>query len=71
MNEIAKRFKQILCKHAWGLNRWHYTHGFNGNEPAFIEAECICLKCGKISYTYAKLGGAEEEFCKSVPEKQW
>lgn len=42
--------KHLFCKHRYGVNRWHVTHGPNGNDPASIEVEEICLKCGKIRY---------------------
>lgn len=53
MIKILRFFQRLFCKHENAeLIRWHWTHGINGNEPAFIEAEYICNKCGKIVYLY-------------------
>lgn len=53
MKKIKRFFKQLLCRHADAeLLRWHWTHGPLGNDPAFIEAEFRCKKCGKIFYAY-------------------
>lgn len=43
--------KRLLCKHKdREMLRWHYTHGYNGMEPRFIEIEYKCNDCGKISF---------------------
>lgn len=53
MNKIFRIFQQLFCKHESAeLIRWHWTHGINGNEPAFIEGEYRCYKCGKTVYLY-------------------
>ena len=44
---MIKFIKRLFCKHHYELNRWHICHGSNGNDPAMIEAEWICTKCGK------------------------
>ena len=43
-------FKQFLCRHQYELNRWHVCHDPNGMGQTEIEAEYICLNCGKVSY---------------------
>lgn len=48
---MLKFLKRLFCKHHYELNRWHVSHGPNGNDPAMIEAESICTKCGKVKYT--------------------
>lgn len=43
--------KRLLCKHHnREMLRWHYTHGYNGMEPLFIEIEYKCNDCGKVFY---------------------
>lgn len=42
--------KKLFCKHHYELYRWHICHGPNGNDPAMIEAEYVCKKCGKHCY---------------------
>ena len=64
MKEIITKIKiflhQLKCKHYDSeLLRWHWTHGPIGNEPAFIEAEYHCTKCGKI--VYLSLRGREAQ----------
>lgn len=59
-------FKRLFCQHYRSvLNRWHVCHGPNGNDPAEIEAEYICARCGKISYSYYPMECKEnfEEIC--------
>lgn len=48
-----KFLKRLFCKHHnREILRWHYTHGYNGMEPRFIEVEYRCNDCGKIFYQY-------------------
>lgn len=43
--------KGLPCKHHnREMLRWHYTHGYNGMEPGFIEIKYRCNNCGKIFY---------------------
>lgn len=46
--------KRLFCKHddSSKLLRWHWTHGINDNEPAFIESEWLCSNCGKKYFKY-------------------
>ena len=44
--------KRLFCRHDWLVSRWHWTHGPIGNDPAFIQIECQCGKCGKVCYQY-------------------
>lgn len=48
MGEIMRILKRLFCKHHnREMLRWHYTHGYNGMEPIFIEIEYKCKDCGK------------------------
>jgi len=29
--------KQLFCHHSYIIDRWHFTHGANDNEPRYIE----------------------------------
>lgn len=49
-NIVMSLVKRLFCKHTWFLNRWHVSHGPNGNDPSEIEAEYICLNCKKRIY---------------------
>lgn len=61
MEKIKKFLKQFFCKHAEvNLLRWYWTHGPNGNDPLFIEAEYRCKECGKIIYVYRRGKDADE-----------
>ena len=59
--KIRTAVKRIFCKHDFKPVRWHWTHGSNGNEPAFVEAEWCCEKCGKLDYRYPERGSFEEK----------
>lgn len=53
IRKLKTWFWRMCCKHIRSeLNRWHVCHGPNGNDPAEIEAEYICSRCGKIIYSY-------------------
>lgn len=64
--EMIKFIKQLLCKHESELNRWHICHGPNAMDPAEIEAEYICSKCGKVSYGHYNISCISEfkKICK-------
>lgn len=47
---MLKMLKRFFCYHLYTLNRWHWTHGVNGNDPLMIEREYKCAKCGKLHY---------------------
>lgn len=49
---ILNTLKRLLCKHNWELSRWHWFHGYNGNDPRTIEAEYICSKCTSKKYIH-------------------
>lgn len=59
-NNMIKFIKQLLCKHEFELNRWHICHGPNAMDPPEIEAEYICLKCGKVSYGHHNISRISE-----------
>lgn len=64
--------KRLFCKHKRVvLNRWHISHGPNGNDPAMIEAEYICVKCGKLIYRddSIKFLGAYKSICKEYERR--
>ena len=57
--------RRSFCKHSYKIDRWHITHGPQGNDPAYIEGFAICQYCGKERYFTAersdKLGQYIEE----------
>lgn len=60
--------KRLFCKHKnREMLRWHYTHGYNGMEPLFIEIEYKCKDCEKILYQY--LHKNMEEFADKHADK--
>ena len=62
--------KRLFCKHKnKEMIRWHYTHGYNGMEPRFIEIEYKCNDCGKVFYKY--LYNNMTEFEQKHAEKRW
>ena len=64
-------FKRLFCKHAYQTTRWHWFHGFSGMEPARIEAEMRCYKCGKVIHVYPERGSNGETYIKNLKDKQW
>ena len=54
--------KRIFCRHDYEIKRWHWTHGPYNNEPAFIEVETVCKKCGKGSYMWCERGSKVEKY---------
>jgi hypothetical protein len=50
MKKVKIWFRQLFCQHSFHLNRWHWCHGPNGNDPIMIECEYRCSKCGKLTY---------------------
>lgn len=51
--KIKTCIKKCMCRHERAnLQRWHWTHGPNGNDPATVEAEYECQLCGKIVYLH-------------------
>ena len=63
---VIKFIKQLLCKHQYELNRWHICHGPTAMDPAEIEAEYICLECGKVVYGHYNISRKQEfeKICK-------
>lgn len=52
-NKIKSFIKQLHCDHKdVDLIRWHWTHGTNGNDLAFVEIEYCCKECEKTIYLY-------------------
>lgn len=63
--KIIKNIKcKLFCEHHYELNRWHRCHGPNAMDPPMIEAEYICVKCGKIRYYHDSI--ENEEIYKSI-----
>ena len=61
IQKIRTAVKRMFCKHEFKPVRWHWTHGPIGNEPAFVEAEWRCEKCGKWELRYPERGSFEEK----------
>ena len=68
---MKKTFRQLFCKHEYQIARWHVFHGFSMVEPASLEVEHVCKKCGKTIYSYPDRNSKEEKYILSMPEKQW
>lgn len=47
---MIKFIKQLFCKHDYAVEKWHYTHGPTGNDPAYIEGFAVCRQCGRELY---------------------
>jgi hypothetical protein len=71
LDEIKRFFEQLFCRHEYEITRWHWFHGFNGNEPRRLEVERVCKKCGKAIYSYPDRNSKEETYILSMPEKEW
>ena len=65
---MVKLIKRLFCKHYYAVKRWHYTHGPCDNEPAIMEVEHVCIKCGKVRYTYPKRGSKEEKYLLDIQD---
>lgn len=61
-----KILKRLFCKHDYVINRWHYTHGQCGNEPAYIEGYKVCKHCGKEKYFWAERGSKLESWIETT-----
>ena len=59
--KICTAIRQLFCNHKFKPVKWHWTHGPSGNEPAFVEAEWCCEKCGWLHYRYPERGSFEEK----------
>ena len=68
---MVRFLKRLFCKHYYVISKWHYTHGANGNNPAFLEVEHICQKCGKKTYSYPEQGSYEELYVISLTQLEW
>lgn len=63
LEKIKRLIQKLTCKHDMGLNRWHLVH-FPEYEPAHVEAEYQCTKCGKLKYLH--LYGEEQKQWESI-----
>lgn len=54
--------KRLMCRHAYNIDRWHFTHGQFGNEPAYIEGFKKCAFCGKEKYFTVERGSNVESY---------
>ena len=52
----------IITGHNYSVEKWHFTHGENGNEPAYIEGFFVCLYCGKRKYFTVERGSKFEQY---------
>ena len=69
---MKKFLKQLFCKHKNSeVIFWHWTHGFNGNEPAFLEVQLKCKDCGKYYYGHIKDHKLCNRFIKAHKDKEW
>lgn len=69
MGESMRFLKGLFCKHHnREMLRQHYTHGYNGMEPSFIEIEYKCNDCGKVFYQ--DLHEDMKEFAEKHVDKQ-
>lgn len=60
--KIRRILKQLFCRHAYMIDRWHFTHGANDNEYRYIEGFEICPNCGKERYFTVERGGTLEDY---------
>jgi len=54
-------FKRLFCKHAFGMYQWHFSHGWDGTEPRYIEGIQKCMLCGKKRYFWVERNSSEEK----------
>lgn len=59
---MIKIIRRLFCVHSYRFTHWHWTHGPTGHDPASIEAEIRCEKCGKTRYIYPPRGSDEEKY---------
>ena len=57
-----KLFRQLMCDHAYTIDKWHFTHGATGNELRYIEGFEVCTKCGKQKYFWVKRNSKLEKY---------
>ena len=69
LNKLRKFFCLHHCQREILL--WHYTHGVNGNEPAFIQYKAKCGKCGKTFLDYTKDADMYDHFEKHLADRKW
>lgn len=60
--DIKQFIKRLFCKHSFVVEKWHFTHGQNGNEPAYIEGFKRCPDCGKRHYFTVERGSKYEQY---------
>lgn len=70
MGKIKTWLQQLRCPHSFHLNRWHWCHGPNGNDPIMIEYECLCPQCGKLVYGIVK-DQLKDTFADVYKDKEW
>lgn len=63
-----------FCRHkSYEVVCWHWTHGPNGNEIGFIEAQIKCNKCGK--YDFLQITDLDERVkfltTENIADKMW
>lgn len=65
--------KNLFCKHKQEQDVicWHITHGPSNNEPAFLEIQLKCSKCGKYYFRYIKDVEEMNHFINTHKDKQW
>ena len=69
---MIKWIKQLFCKHSYTVEKWHFTHGQFGNEPAYIEGFEKCPDCGKRRYFTVERGSKLEKYIiENMKERQW
>ncbi len=68
---MIRLLRRLFCRHSYEIKRWHYTHGPGDNDPAYLEVEHVCVKCGKVAYSYPARNSHGEEYVLNMPEKQW
>lgn len=49
--------KRLMCRHAYNIDRWHFTHGQFGNEPAYIEGFKKCAFMDGCTYHDVLISG--------------
>lgn len=69
---IKKFLRQLFCRHKHGdIICWHWTHGINDNEIAFIEIQLKCKDCGKYYYAEIRDRNQCNQFVEKQKDKEW
>ena len=70
---MIKRFlKQLFCRHKNSeVVCWHWTHGPNGNDTAFLEVQLKCNDCDQRYFIHIRDWDKCREIIEKHKDKEW